>query len=250
MAVIKQISVFGENGWTDPPYDIGANASKVTLDSSINTVSTTLSQGSNIQDAITTIAGELSNISSNISTSVNSISTSVNRINDSVAELNTSVGNLNGLVGKISGLKIKEYKVYLKNITGEGVVNVTTGRSLNGSTFSTSSVARVPTTASFGHNTIPIGGSFQLPFTDFDDGYYPISVTVSVPNQFTLSGYRIKQNFDENNRPIPNSVQIPVSGRYHGSQLPSGTQGIRASVVYAKTNTTVEFIPAIDEENS
>lgn len=239
MAVIKKISVYGDNGWSTPPHDIGANAENVTLNSNINIVSTTLSEGSNIQDAITTIAGELSNIS-----------TSINSIDTSIAQLNTSVGNLNGLAGKISGLRIKEYKVYLKNIAGEGVVNVTTGRSLNGSTFSTTSVARVPSTAVFGYNTIPIGGSFQLPSNDLNDGYYPISVTVSVPNQFTLSGYRIKQNFDQNNRPIPTSVQIPVSGRYHGSQLPSGTQGIRASVVYAQTDTSVDFIPAIDDENS
>lgn len=249
MAVIKQISVFGENGWTDPPYDIGANASKVTLDSSINTVSTTLSQGSNIQDAITTIAGELSNISTSVNSITSSVTTSVSDLNTSVGNLNKSIGDLSGLVGKISGLKIKEYKVYLKNIAGEGVVNVTTAtaKCLNGATFSTSSVARVPTTAVFGHNTIPIGGTFQLPSSDLNGDYCPISVTISTPNQFTLSGYRIKPNFTDNQL---TSIQIPVSGRYHGSQLPSGTQGIRASVVYVKNNTTVNFIPAIDEENS
>ena len=245
MAIIKQISVFGDNGWSTPPHDIGANAENVSLGKELQTPISTFSVGTNITSVISTIADKLSDALSDTSDFLETINT----VSTAVSNLNTSVDNLNSSAGKISNLKIKEYKVYLKNIAGNGIVNVTTGRSLNGSTFSTTSVARVPSTAVFGHNTIPIGGSFKLPLGDLD-GYYPISVTVSVPNQFTLSGYRIKQNFDENNRPISTSVQIPISGRYHGSQLPSGTQSIRASVVYAQTNTTVNFIPAIDEENS
>lgn len=85
MSVIKQIQRYGESGW-ETPYDIGANASNVTLQSINSSFEAT-----NVQSAISTIVSMVGENNSSIAAA-----------NQTISNLSSSVGNLNTTVTDIS----------------------------------------------------------------------------------------------------------------------------------------------------
>lgn len=89
MSKVKQISVYGANGWSQP-YDIGVNAENIEggiLDSQITF-------GSDSSSALQTRLNGLDSRIQGTEDLVGSLNTSVGSLNTSVGNLNTSVGNL------------------------------------------------------------------------------------------------------------------------------------------------------------
>ena len=161
MSKIKQISVYGENGWSQP-YNIGADASNV----NVSIADGVLSTATNVAEAM-----QLTN--NNIAHLYDTIQSSVREVNGSVANLTTSVENLSAVATTSSnGLMSAEDKIKLNNINPPlfSIQNFSTEYSLNSAQAKSISVM-----------------GFQWSRNLQESGFTPVSVMEIKPGQVGTS---------------------------------------------------------------
>lgn len=231
-AVIKQISVFENNGWSNPPYDIGAKAQNISLDPSI------LEQ-TNVQSALSTIVNQIPNVST--------LNTDIKTIKENVLEINENNESevLNTIKNKVDeNIKIKEYRIPLNLISQptneDQSVDFTDGSGISGTMQVTHLTANTWNTGDINSivYTITLIDETRNQQEDVRN-YIPISVAIRANANVVVSAWSFEDK-DTTTPPTNDGKRIYIQFRLMSvalnTPIPSGN--IRIIVTYLKNNNS------------
>lgn len=227
MAVIKQISVYEENGWSTPPHDIGAKAQNISLDPSI------LEQ-SNVQNALTKIINKIdgedeTSIKSRVGKleiSKDIIELALN-INEEAVPPSSSSRRINQIEENIEnniGFIRKEYVIPLSGIPLGSTTNISNKPTIAGTVQA----------SLLQDNTWNISGLktsvYAIDFYDIDQdsSYVPIAVSIRTNSNYSLAGSSFTK--------VDDRYHIFAQVRYMLEDR-ANIGNVRITVTYAKTNS-------------